>query len=92
MIEKPSLNRMAPKIFVVVQVTDATRGTAVSVWVTYLGNNSSLGPLSSEITADGGVMKAFSFSNTAKMWPVGSFRVTVKLSDGTERTKDFTIR
>lgn len=92
LLEKPWLDRTAPKIYVTVQVADARKGIVVSVSVTYLGNNASLGPLHNEITADGDVMKAFSFTNAAKEWPVGDFRVTVGLSDGTRQTRDFKIK
>jgi hypothetical protein len=89
--EKPSISRTAPKIFVTVQVLGARKGTVVSVSVTYLGNNVSLPPLTGEITIDGNVLKAFSFTNVAKEWPAGLFRVRVALPDGTERTKEFRI-
>jgi hypothetical protein len=91
LFDKPSLDRTAPKIIVTVQMAGARKGTIVSVSVTHLGSNVSLGPLSNEITVDGDVLTAFFFANAVKEWPVGAYRVTATLSDGTPRTKGFRI-
>ena len=37
-------------------MADAVRGTIVSVSLTYLGNNASLGPLNNPVTVDGNVV------------------------------------
>jgi len=91
LFDKPSLDRTAPKILVTVHVAGARKGTVVSVSVTCLGDNVSLGPLTNELAVDGDVLKTFSFTNTVKEWPVGAYRVTTTSSDGTQRTKDFRI-
>jgi hypothetical protein len=91
LFDKPSLDRTAPKIIVTVQMAGARRGTLVSVSVTHLGSNVSLGPLNNEITVDGDVLTVFSFANAVKEWPVGAYHVTARLSDGTPRTKGFRI-
>jgi hypothetical protein len=88
---KPTISRKAPRIYVTVQVADARRGLSVSVSVMYLANNATLGPLKGEITADGNVLKAFSFTNSHPEWPAGTFRVTATLSDGTRRTTEFRV-
>ena len=89
--DKPTISRKAPRIYITVQVADARRGSSVSVSVVYLANNATLGPLKGEITADGNVLKAFSFTNSNPEWPAGTFRVTATLSDGTRRTTEFRV-
>jgi hypothetical protein len=90
-LDKPSLDRTAPKLVVTVEVAGARGGSVVSVSVTYLGNNGVLDPLNSEIAVDDDGFKEFSFTNTAKEWPAGAYRVTATASDGSRRTKDFRI-
>jgi hypothetical protein len=89
--DRSSVDRRASKIYVTVQVADARRGAVVSATLTSLATGGSIGPSHHQVTADANVQKAFSFTNTGPEWPVGSYRVTVTLSDGSTTTRDFRV-
>lgn len=89
--KKTKLPLNATKIFVTVQITDATPGIRVSASVKGVDNGMTTDPAVTITSKTGNIMKAFTFTNNDKSWPKGDYKVNVSLSTGGEKTTTFTI-
>lgn len=80
-------------LHVSVYISNARAGEIVSATLYHLDSNSSLGPVANPVEQDyENLISLFEFTSPPAGWPVGNYRIVMKLSDGTTASKDFVVR
>lgn len=81
----------APKIFVTVYVLHAKAGLKVTAEMVRVENGAKIGPSEATITQSGNVMRDFSFTNTASLWPEGDYKINVTTSNHQSASVNFKV-
>lgn len=89
---KPTVNKLAAKIYATVQIKAPKAGGKVEATVTQMSNGAKIGPSVDDITKTGNLLKAFAFTRVTNAWAEGDYTVTVKLSSGDTKTMKFQVK
>ncbi|OGT07425.1 MAG: hypothetical protein A2X78_01045 [Gammaproteobacteria bacterium GWE2_37_16] len=81
----------APKVFVTVYVLHAKAGVKVTAEMVRMENGAKIGPSEATITQSGNVMRDFSFTNAASLWPVGDYKINITTSNNQSASVNFKI-
>ncbi len=76
-----------------VYVTNVRAGETISATLYHLDSNSSLGPATNTVEQDyETLISLFEFTSPPAGWPIGNYRLVIKLTDGSTATADFVVR
>lgn len=93
-IEPSTVFHTSDKVLnVSVYVSNARAGESVQAVLYHLDSNSSAGPVANPVDQDyENLISLFEFTSPPQGWPVGNYRIVVKLSDGSTASHDFVVR
>lgn len=89
---KPVVPRSAKKIYTTVMIISTQPDINVEAVLKHLPSGVVLGPIASQTTKAGNIMKAFSFTRDQQLWPAGEYEIDIKLSSGDAKVLTFEIK
>ena len=89
---KTIISTKSSKIYASVYILHAQKGLKITAELVNIVTGAKIGPSNVSIEKNGNVIRNFSFTNTAKIWPAGDYQINVTTSNQQYSTVAFKIQ